>query len=120
MPDSIWSNWAGNRALAHNFGAHKWLALHQSNPFDGDTASEVAGGDYHRRLIDWSVPSGRKLANISTPVFSAMPACTVRWLAVWTMPSGGDMIAKQLLPEPLVVVEDGKVVMARHDIAWEL
>jgi len=118
MPTSIWSNWAGNRALLGAFGNSRWLALHRDDPGDGNTATEVAGAGYHRQLVHWSMPSGKALANTDTPIFDSMPACTVLWLAVWTQRTGGEMVAKQQLATPMGVPQDGQVRMAKHDIAW--
>lgn len=121
MTTSIWSTYAGNRALAHNFGDSNYLALHLTDPgVTGDTATEVAGGGYVRKLIHWSSPSAKSIVNTTAPIFSAMPACTVLWIATWDSVTGGNMISRKELDDPIVVLVDGQVRLAIGDIAWSV
>jgi hypothetical protein len=49
-----------------------------------------------------------------------MPACTVRYLAVWTAISGGDMIFAVVLGAALAVPASGQVLCAAGDVAVSL
>lgn len=120
MGNSIWSNYAGNRALAYNLGqSGLYLAVHVSDPgVLGDLSTEVAGGGYLRQPITFSDPSGKACVNTIKAYFSGMPIATAEWLAVWDSPGAGNMIARHQLTPTIDVDEDGQLRVEAGDLAF--
>jgi hypothetical protein len=119
---SVLSTFAGNTALGvllHVKG--RYLACHVTDPTVlGLSATEVAGGGYERQPVLFSAPGSKTCASTNAQTFAGMPACTVRYLAVWTAISGGDMIFAVVLGAALAVPASGQVLCAAGDVAVSL
>lgn len=114
----ILSNWAANAALDVVLPKNAFLGLHQSDPTPAaNTGSEVGGGGYERQPIKFADAGNRVKVSISAQTFPGMPACTVKYLAVWTAVGGGHMTFAKELDDPIEVEESGQFLVAAGDIA---
>lgn len=116
---SVLSNHLGNQVLSdHLVAPATYLALHTDDPTAlGDPATEVAGGDYARQEVGWAAPGSRTTANTAALTFPGMPAVSVTHWAVWDAPSGGNMLVRSPLPEPVAVPASGHFLVAAGDLA---
>jgi hypothetical protein len=70
-----------------------WLALHTADPTDAGT-SEVTGGSYARKSIAFDAAASGATQNTGAVSFTGMPATTVTHFSVWSLVTGGVMIAR--------------------------
>jgi len=82
-----------------------WLSLHTGPPgLNG--IHEVVGGSYGRFAASesyWSTPASRSITNVTQMQFSAMPACTVTHVGLWSSSTGGTPIRFVPLNNPRTI-----------------
>lgn len=122
MTSSVLSNWAGNIMLVLLLRHRQcWLAAHTSDPtVTGITATEVAGGEYQRRKLSFSEPSGKTAAGVNAVKFSSMPGCVVTHLAVWDAIADGNLIFTIELDEPIEVEATATLFVNPLDVGIQL
>lgn len=121
MPNSYFSNYAGNRALHAVFGPGLYLALHEDEPTPtGLLSTEVGGAGYQREPIAFASPSGQAIVSVNSQTFAALPKTLVKWLAVWDSPGHGNMVMAMQLSPAITVPESGQVLVAPGDVSYQL
>lgn len=86
-----------------------YLALYISDPTDGDTGTEIAGGGYQRQLITFSAPaqtSGKGTIQNDTEI--RFPVATANWgtishFGVRDALTGGNLLAHAPVPVPKLI-----------------
>lgn len=98
-PDAL-SNYAENKILDfvlrnQAFSSPScYLALHEANPAEDATGTEVSGGDYARKAIAFAAASGESATQSGAITFTTATADwgTVTHMAIWDAVSAGNML----------------------------
>lgn len=79
-----------NSALDHIGTEIAYASLHTDDPGTGGT-NEVTGGTpaYARKAVTWAAASGGVMAANGTLPTWDVPACTVKYVGLWSLASGG-------------------------------
>jgi hypothetical protein len=122
MPTSTWGNYGSSLALAASLGqSGLYLGMHTLTPLVLDPGpTEFVGSGYVRQPIAFTL-GPRSVANTAGFRFSALPAETCNFLAVWASLSGYDLVAMwDISATPLIVPLNGIVEGSAGDLAMTL
>lgn len=121
MVSSIGTHW-GNQALNFLFNDRTvWAALHSSDPGIGyNPGSEVSGNGYERQEVEFTRSNGKSVANNARIEWDNMPYQTVRYVAMWSDDTVGQIIAYAALPTPITVSAGKTFVVKQYRFAVTL
>lgn len=113
MATATISNKLADALLNHALRKRRWtppndvyLALHDADPTVlGDESTEIIGGSYARKIIRFYDADLRTTLNSNAVVFPNLPACTIRYLALWNHATAGFMMISVNIPN--VSVDSG-------------
>ena len=114
------SDYAEETFLNHVFNtadtapAAHWLALHTANPDEDASGAECSGGSYARTAITFGAASGRNITqsgDVDFPTASGAWGTVSHW-SVWTLVTGGSMLAYGSLATSKVVTSGNQPTIA--------
>lgn len=99
----------------------KYIGLHTSNPTaSGDSSTEVVGGSYARQLTLHTDAGSGTTANDRALVYTNMPACVVKYIAVWELVTSGNMLLYLPTPSDITVTAGQTLTISANAIGWTL
>lgn len=118
------TNAYGNKAMDTMFSAPRYLALMTGDPGStGVLTQEFVGGGYVRKLTGFTASNGKTLS-ISNAVGSVwwadLPALPVRYIAVVTALSGGEVVAYKATGADIFVPAGQRFVLSNGDLAFSI
>lgn len=118
------TNSYGNRALDIMFAPPRFLALMTGDPTaSGLLTQEFVGGGYVRKATGFTAANG-KTVSISTTEgnvwWADLPNLPIRYIAVTTMISGGEIVAYRATGADIFVPGGQRFVLNNGDLAFTI
>jgi len=93
-----------------------YMSLHFDYPSNVDpTATELTSGGYKRQQISWST-STISLVNSNRITFSGLTSCTIKYVGIFDDLTGGYLLFKLPLTDPIVIINSGAYQVAPNDL----
>ncbi len=113
------SNYLEDRILNHMLRntastppATVYAALMTAAPTDAGGGTEVAGGSYARQAITFSAASSGTITNSALITFSAIPAATITYIAVYDALTVGNLLYYGALSSSIISTSGSDVEFA--------
>ena len=84
-----------------------YLALFVTDPQGDGSGTEVSGGSYVRKIIDWGTAADGIIANDAAINFTGLPATAINYWAIYDAVTGGNMLYYGPLSTGVVVPVGG-------------
>lgn len=85
-----------------------YLSLHFDDPdLAGAYASELFGGSYERKPVDFSNPSNRGITVVSQTYFNGLPPVSITHVGGWDAKIKGNLLFSIAIEKPLRTREGG-------------
>lgn len=103
------------------FAAPRYLALLNGDPTTaGLLTQEMTGGGYLRKLCPFGTANGMVVTTTETMWWADLPNTPIRYIAVVSQLTGGDMIAYMATGSDIYVPEGEKFIIAGGDLAFQI
>jgi hypothetical protein len=118
------TNTYGNKALDTMFAAPRYLALLTGDPGPtGLMTQEFVGGGYVRKLSGFSTAASKSVGIYNSNVsvwWSDLPNLPIRFIAVCTAISGGEMVAYKATGADIYVTAGNKFILNDGWVAFTI
>lgn len=95
-----------------------WLGLAYDNPdVSGAYASEIFGGSYTRQLVTMGIAENRAIFNISSALFTGLPAIKATHIVGWDSQYNGNYEFMVPMEEPIIFPAGASFPIAAYTLA---